>query len=220
MGETPAKLFWFSQDLKLPEWLKKGLAKEKIRPQMVAWSFYSGDQNTPLDYKQAYLWFCRALKEGCSDAAYFIGEMYYFGFYVKDSTPEAVKWLEVAAAQNKPAALEFLFDIYLNGEHDFKKDLSGAKKIALKEKKLGLSIYALHLGDILYQEGDLAGARKYYQKAHKAGFPAGAFKIYLMDKERNPARVVKGHGLEWLKKAARGGSIEARTVLRSHLKVV
>lgn len=89
-------------------------------------AFYTGDGDTPFDYKFAQKWYIRAAKQGNADAQYYAGYGYKYGKGVRQDNFKAVKWFKLSAQQGHDKAqyhLAYAYEKMLGCEWNEQKAL-------------------------------------------------------------------------------------------------
>ena len=104
-----------ARDTEIPQEFAKADKGDAAAQFKVGLMFFKGE-GVPQDYRQAYVWFDKAARQGLGEAQYNLGAMMEQGLGMEKNAALAKNWYEKAAAQGIGEAQYKLADLYLTGK--------------------------------------------------------------------------------------------------------
>ena len=111
-------------------------------------SIYCWGQGVAIDYARAMAAYKVDAKAGDAVSQYQVGMMYYKGYGVDKDYAQALPWLEKAAAQDYPAAVDTLADMYLGGLGGVTSSFRRARELFERSIELGSSASVKAMQDL------------------------------------------------------------------------
>ena len=180
----------------------------------------------PYDLAEGERVLIQAVKAGNMAATMTLAQQYYHGINVKKNLQDAAQLYEVAAFRGNPDAQFELGNLYLRGfgvEKDHEGGISWWEKAALNGSVIAQKALLLYFMSTADRDGLYRLGRLYSEKGNQglaiefweAGAEMGdllcqyylGFTLYYYKGLR------RSEGMDWLEKAAAGGSEEAKTTI-------
>ena len=111
-------------------------------------SIYCWGQGVAIDYARAMAAYKVDAKAGDAVSQYQVGMMYYKGYGVDKDYAQALPWLEKAAAQDYPAAVDTLADMYMGGLGGVTPSFRRARELCRRAIDLGHSRSVEHMQEL------------------------------------------------------------------------
>ncbi len=167
-----------------------------------------------VDESKALELYRKAAEAGSAKGMYNVAKCYHLGLGVEKNRELALEWLEKAAAKDDIEALLFLGWEHAYGEREGEQVDKGVEYFT-KAANLGSSEAMVSLGKIAARQDKEKTSTEWFRKAAEKGDPEGQF-LYGgallygegVDEDRAAA-------MEWLKKAADRGHLNAKELLES-----
>ena len=182
------------------QWFKKAALRNHAKASYEAALAYHLGQGTKRDQREFEKHMSKASDLGHDGAQFSFGKMLFYGTkYLEKDIEDALTLLEKSASQDNPDALNFLAQIYLNGE-GVNQDYEKAYQYALHATNIGYEYHSLYLGSF-YEAGivvdkDLDKAIECYQTAAKANNTKAQIKLFEHFKNEDSKKAI-----HWLSRA-------------------
>ena len=171
------------------------------------------------DYEKAVKKFREAARYGFAPALANFGKCYYNGKGVNESKILAMRYFEMAAEKGNNLAMHSLGDIYHEGEIATKND-SLAYEYYQKAAENNFAASQRMMGHFheegIYVDKDREKALKWYNLAATHNDPDAQYKVgmYIVEQDSikglSKRQLRKSQAITYMRKAARGGNIEAQ----------
>jgi uncharacterized protein len=150
------------------------------------------------DYKQAMVWYKRAVSDGDIDAKYHLGVMYEKGYGDKASITTAFKWYLSAAKDGHRDAQYNVANLYNTGR-GIDTDMDEAFRWYLRSAKQGMAIAQYNLANRYVRgkgvEPDLVEAYKWYYLAAKASVDQATTSIAAIQAKMTAVQISQAQSL-------------------------
>lgn len=166
------------------------------------------------NYKEAFNGFKKRLKDS-AEAAYYLGMMYYYGYFVDQDDQQAFKYFKASWEGLFEEGIYMLGRMYEEGRGT-EKSLEQAFKLyqaALTSENAKLRL-ANFFENGKYVEKSLANAIKLYNELQKSDNPFAMYKIGVFYLKGEGLKQDLNNAYKWLNKALLAGSIEAMNHFR------
>ena len=182
--------------------------------------YYWGEDGFPEDAKESEKWGLASAKQGYVDAMVFLGEMYLYGDFYKQSNKDAYKWFLEAANEGSAYAQTQVGNCYYFGA-GVDVDYNTAFEWYMKGAENG-DLNAYYSLGVCYEFGDCAEldyteAANWFRKGAEEGQVDCQTNYGLKLLDGSGVKQDNNEGAKWLRKAAAQGDEYAEDVLNDLL---
>lgn len=156
------------------QWMKEAEKGNHEKQYLVGFAFLQGAGGAEKNYKKAFEWFSKAAKNGNSEACVSLGDMYNYGFSVRENDIRAGRWYLKASDMGNTEGMERMGDMYRFGSGVKKNYPEAVKWYRKAAAETILSSPYAKVGEIYYygEDGvkkDREESLKWFLKAHEFG---------------------------------------------------
>ncbi len=197
-------------------WLSLAAKANYIPAQTLLGEFYLEGKGTPKDYNIARQWLTHSAKASDANAHYLLGRIYVEGLGVNKNVYLGERYLLQAAEQNVMLAQKELARLYQEGI-DIPRNEAVAYKWYLAAASQGdpqsLTVVGMSLISGTNEQQNIEKGASYLKQASDKGYYPAQYALASLYLEGHPVLTDKFTAIEYLRKAAVGGSTDAQIKL-------